>query len=602
MRSMRRYRHLARYAAHHRKGWALIGAVTLLGSLFALLQPWPLKVLVDHVLGGLAPAGWVATVLALLPGADDPSGLLIWVVLGGLLIFAATVTVEAILTFAWIRVGARMAYDLAEDLLAHLQRQSLRFHIRTSVGDSLSRVTTDSYSIYTLAAALLVTPLRALVILSLMIAVMASLEPFLTLIAVSVAPLMALASYHFGQPIRRIARWRREVESRMASHVQRALRNIPAVKAFAAETRERERLEVFAQEALRVHKKGAVAAGLFDLGGGLLSAVGTAVVLWFGALMVLDGRLTVGGLLVFLAYLQALQSEMKGLLGVYSAVQNAGASMDRVMEVLETQEAVPEAPGAVALERAQGRIELQDLTFSYAPGRPVLESITLSLMPGETLALMGATGAGKSTLASLIPRFIDPQRGRVLLDGHDVRDVTLASLRAQIALVLQEPFLFPMTIADNIAYARPAAHRADVETAARAANAHDFILRLPRGYDTVIGEGGATLSGGERQRVAIARAVLKDAPVLILDEPTSALDVETEAPVLEALEALMKGRTTLIVAHRLSTLRNADRIAMLENGRLSELGSHDSLMALQGAYWRLRTRGAAPRRMTGTQA
>jgi ATP-binding cassette, subfamily B, bacterial len=563
--------------------------VTVFGSAFALLQPWPMKILVDHVLGSELPSRAVSQVLGVLPGADAPGGLLVWVVVGGLLIFAVNSTIEVVLTFAWIRVGQQMAYDLAQDLFARLQRRSLLFHARTPVGDSMSRVTTDSWCVYTLASSLLVTPLRAVLMLAFTAAVMFSMEPSLTLLALSVAPLMAYASYRFGKPIRRIARLRREIEAQIQSHVQRTLRSIPVVKAFAQEDRERERFEEFADEAIRVHKRGAVAIGMFDLGGGFVPAFGTAAVLWYGALLVLDGQLTLGALLVFLAYLTTLQGEMKNLLGVYSTVQTAGASVDRVMEVLEAEEEVEERPGAAELGRVRGRIELQGVTFGYEAERPILHDVSLRVEPGQTLALVGATGAGKSTLVGLVPRFFDPWQGRVLLDGVDVREVTLRSLRAQVSLVLQEPFLFPLSVAENIAYGRPGATRAEVEAAAVAANAHAFIERLPQGYETVIGERGATLSGGERQRVAIARALLKDAPVLILDEPTSALDAATEALVIEALERLMAGRTTLIIAHRFSTIRRADRIALLEHGRIVEFGSHAELAAKQGPYWRLHT-------------
>jgi ATP-binding cassette, subfamily B, bacterial len=588
--TLRRYRRLAGYAAPQRRGLALIVAATLLGSAAALLQPWPLKLLVDHVLGTEAPSPAVARLLDLLPGADAPGGLLLWVVAGGLLLFALTSVVEVVLTFGWIRVGQRMTYDLAQDLFARLQRRSLLFHTRTAVGDSLSRVTTDSWCAYTLVSALLVTPLRAVLMVGFAAAVMLSLEPSLTLLAFSVAPLMAYASYHFGRPIRHIARLRREIEAQIQTHVQRTLRNIPAVKAFAQEERERERFQAFADEAIRVHRRGEVASGMFDLGGGLVPAFGTAAVLWYGALLVLDGRLTLGVLLVFLAYLTALQAEMKNLLGVYRTVQDASASVDRVMEILEAEEEVEERPGAAALGRVRGQIELQGVSFGYEAGRPVLHDVSLAVESGETLALVGATGAGKSTLVGLVPRFFDPWAGRVLLDGVDLREVTLRSLRAQVSLVLQEPFLFPLSVAENIAYGRPGAGREEVEAAARAANAHGFIERLPEGYETQLGERGATLSGGERQRIAIARALLKDAQVLILDEPTSALDAQTEAEVIEALERLMAGRTTLIIAHRFSTIRGADRIAVLEQGRVVELGPHEVLASGAGRYARLHAR------------
>jgi ATP-binding cassette subfamily B protein/subfamily B ATP-binding cassette protein MsbA len=270
--------------------------------------------------------------------------------------------------------------------------------------------------------------------------------------------------------------------------------------------------------------------------------------------------------------------------------------VDRVLEILETDSDVRQKPEAASLPAVRGHVQIENVIFGYEPGRPVLRGISLEAHPGQTLAIVGTTGAGKTTLVNLLPRFFDPWEGRVLIDHQDVRDVQLKSLRDQIALVLQEPFLFPLSIAENIAYGRPAASRAEIESAARAAHVHEFIARLPQGYDTVIGERGATLSGGERQRIAIARALLKDAPILILDEPASALDAETERLIFQALESLMKGRTTFLIAHRLSTVRQADRIAVLKDGRVAESGTHEQLLARGELYAHLHDRSSDRKR------
>jgi len=293
-------------------------------------------------------------------------------------------------------------------------------------------------------------------------------------------------------------------------------------------------------------------------------------VLYAGVRGTLAGELTVGTLLVLLAYLQTLQGAARGMLGLYSQLKSAEASLDRVLEVLDSREEVSEAPDAITLPRdaARGAIRWQDVRFGYEPERTVLDHIDLEIRPGETVALVGATGAGKSTLVSLVPRFFDPWHGQVLVNGVDVRRVTLTSLRAEIALVLQEPFLLPLTIAENIAYGRPDATAAQIAAAAEAANAHGFIERLPHGYDTVIGERGVTLSGGERQRLSIARALIKDAPILILDDATASVDATTESKIRDGLREAMRGRTTIIIAHRLSTIALADEVIVLDAGRI----------------------------------
>jgi ATP-binding cassette subfamily B protein/subfamily B ATP-binding cassette protein MsbA len=306
--------------------------------------------------------------------------------------------------------------------------------------------------------------------------------------------------------------------------------------------------------------------------------------LWVGASRAAEGRLTVGSILVFLSYLGTLKSNLKSFTGIYSTLQGARASIDRVMEVIDAGGEVEERAGAAALPPARGHLRLEGVTFGYEGASAVLRGVTLEALPGQTVAVVGPTGAGKSTLVGLVARLFDPWEGRVTIDGRDLREVQLRSVREQVSLVLQEPFLFPVSVAENIAYGRPEATRAEVEVAARAAGAEEFITRLPRGYETVVGERGATLSGGERQRVSIARALLKDAPILVLDEPTSALDARTEASLMGALDGLRRGRTTLIIAHRLSTVRGADRIVVLEGGEVVESGGHEELMARGGLY------------------
>jgi ATP-binding cassette, subfamily B, bacterial len=588
---LKRWRHLRRSRTARWVAGALVQrwvglavvAVTMLGGVgVTLLQPWPMKILVDSVLSdeplppvliqGLERLGWEPT----------PALLLTTVVAGTLLLFLANWALGLGHTIAKIAYSQRMVYELSAFLFGHLQRLSLRYHSRKPVGDSIRRVTNDTAFISTLIQGAMLPIATALLTLAGMFVVMWRMSPLLTLVAVAVVPLMAGGFALYSNRMLERSYAQQSADGRVYDVVEQTLSAIPVVQAFGQEERNEGRLRISTREAVRAALASADVDLRFKIAIGIATALGSAAVLWVGAHQVLDGRLTVGELLVFLAYLASFYTPLNTLMYSSSTVQVAAGSAKRVMEVLEAEEEVRERPDAVTLGRVRGRVELQGVTFGYEPERPILQEVCLRVEPGETLALVGATGAGKSTLVSLVPRFFDPWQGRVLLDGHDVRDLTLRSLREQVSLVLQEPFLFPLSIAENIAYGRPGATREEVEAVATAANAHAFIARLPQGYDTVIGERGATLSGGERQRIAIARALLKDAPVLILDEPTSALDAQTEELVIEALERLMAGRTTLIIAHRFSTIRKADRIAVLEQGKIVDVASVEQLVVPQG--------------------
>jgi ATP-binding cassette, subfamily B, bacterial len=583
---MHQYRTLIGFARRQHRSFLLIAALTLAAALFAACQPWPLKLVVDHVLGKLPVPPALDQVLLRLGLTPSAPVLLVIATGGGLILFALNSAVEIILATRWTAAGRRMVYDLSEELFGRLQRRSILFHRHGSVGDAMSRVTEDSWCLYRVLDTLILAPAQALLTMGLMFVLMAQLDLLLAVLAAAVAPCMVAASFLVGRPLHAAARLKREIESRIQSHLQQTLTGLPLVQAFVQEGREGDRFRQFAEAAIRIQQYSTLLGSVNSLSSGLVTALGTGVILWVGAQRVLEGRLSLGSLLVFIVYLTSLQAQVKVLSRLHTALRGFQASLDRVMEVLEAPPEVAERPGAAPLSPVRGRVQFENVVFGYEPGRPVLRGLSLEARPGQTVAIVGETGAGKTTLVQLLPRFFDPWAGRVRIDGTDVREVQLESLRRQMSIVFQEPFLFPTTVAENIAYGRPQATAAEIEAAARAANAHHFIEKLPGGYATVLDERGGTLSQGERQRLAVARALLRNAPLLILDEPTSAVDPGTEGLLLEALERLMAGRTTLVIAHRLSTVRRADRIVVLKDGVVTEDGTHAELLAHGGLYAR----------------
>jgi ATP-binding cassette subfamily B protein/subfamily B ATP-binding cassette protein MsbA len=571
------------------EGWPVAAGLGLLvgATAAALLQPWPLKLVVDVVLGDQAPPPF-------LPIVSPPALLAVLAAaMVGLQLVVGALTMLGTNLVIW--AALRMVFRLRCLLFEHLQKLSLAFHDTTRVGDSLYRVAWDTYAVQTLLNNAIVPATTATLTLVGVAVVMALCDRWVTLAAVAVAVPLVLLIRRLDRPMTRHSLQVHERESDLSSRVQETLTAIRAVQAFAREPLERERFERQAAASLRAHLRLTFLQTGSQMVVSLLMAAGTAAVVGLAGLRALAGTLTPGDVVLLAGYIVMLYKPLETLAYTAVAVQGAAAGARRVLALLDVQPDVADAADAVALPgRGWGRLVFEGVSFAYRPGEPVLREVSLDLRPGETVAVVGASGAGKTTLASLVVRFYDPAAGRITLDGYDLRALTLRSLRENVALVLQDPIVFGASIRENIAYGRPDATVAEVEAAARAANAHEFIVALPDGYDTVVGERGVTLSGGQRQRLSIARAFVKDAPVLILDEPTSALDADNERAVLDALARLVKGRTTLIIAHRLSTIRGADRIVVLQDGAVAEEGPHEALLARGGVYARLHARQAAP--------
>lgn len=560
--------------------------VTLAITAVGLAKPWPTKILVDDALGEGSFLGL------------NGRGALLLAVGLTVLLFLLSGALGLLQTMLLFGLAQRLIAALRERMFGHLTRLSLRFHDAKGSGDSVYRVANDTYAVQAVLLDGLVPLASAALAISATLFIMVLFDPVLTLLALVSVPAAGLFTRRFSARIRSASKDLQERESEVYTHAQTALSNIRTVQAFAREGYETGRFGSRTRESRRAMMRLVTTQTLFGLAIDLVLAIGVAVVTYAAATRALNGELTTGEVLVFLAYSGSLYGPVSGIASILGELSAAAAAAQRVFEVLD-EPTVDDRQGAEQPPPALGRLQFDDVHFAYDKDHQVLRGISFEAAPGDTVALVGPTGAGKSTLASLVLRLYDPDRGAVRLDGTDVRDLPLDWLRSQIALVPQEPPLLPATVRENIRYGRLDATDKEVEQAARDANLVE-LLEDPRGLDLEVGERGVTLSGGQRQRVAIARAFLRDAPVLVLDEPTSALDAGSEVLVMDALERLSHGRVCLVIAHRLSTVHRATQVIVLEHGQVVQRGTHQQLTREEGLYRRLhearfgRARGRKP--------
>ncbi len=569
------------------RGRAILLAVLMLSQVaLGALQPWPLKIIIDNVLGSQALpdpyAGWIAATIG-----DSRVALLILFAAGGVALQIINQLFAAIGTQVQTDAGLRMVYDLRYKLLAHLEALKLQYHISTSTGDSVYRVDVDTYSVENLAMGGVFPLATSVVTLVVMFAVLLRMDWTVALLSLSVVPFLFMALRYYANTLAVREERVKELESSLISRLYESFSAIRLIKSFAREAYEVARYAEAGDKTMRSRIAITWQQSVFGVVLGSITVIGTALVIVAGGVHVMRGQMSIGDLTVVIAYLGAVYGPLSAIAHTTGMLQGAVAGARRIRTILAMTPESVDAPGAIEAREIKGDVRFEQVGFSYPDGTAVLHDIDFEAKPGQMVALVGLTGAGKTTLVSLIPRFFDPVSGRVLIDGVDTRGYTLRSLRDRIAIVPQDAVLLSGTIADNLRYGRLDATDAEVEAAARAAHAHDFVSQLPKKYDTPVAEAGGGLSGGERQRLSVARAILKDAPILILDEPTSSLDAISEEIVFSALRRLRAGRTTIVIAHRLSTVRDADQILVLDGGRIAARGRHDELLQSSQLYRRM---------------
>jgi ATP-binding cassette subfamily B protein/subfamily B ATP-binding cassette protein MsbA len=577
-------------------GWTLAslrpyrGRVALLSVLLAAeialgaAQPWPLAVVIDLLSGSPLPPSIAPYFSAF---TTHPFGLLVGIVIAGVALQVVNQLVSAYGTQVQVDTGQRMVYDLRARLFEHLTALGLHHHITTSTADAVYRVDVDAYSIENLVMSGLFPLATSITALAVMFTILLRLNVTIALLSLTVVPFLYLCLRYYTSTLVNREERVKELESKLLSRLYETFGAIRLVKSFSRETHELRRYTDAGATTMNARIAITWQSSMFSVVVSTITIVGTAIVVIVGGTQVMNGKLTIGELTVVIAYLAAVYGPLSAIAHTTGQLQGALAGTKRVRAMFALLPETVDAPDAVAADAITGDIRVEDVGFAYPDGTRVLHNITFAAKPGEMIALVGLTGAGKTTLVSLIPRFYDTTEGRVVIDGVDVRNYKVRSLRERISIVLQDPVLFQGTIADNLRYGRLDASREEIERAARAAHAHEFISRLAKGYNTEIAEAGGGLSGGERQRLSVARAILKDAPILILDEPTSSLDAISEEIVFAALRRLRAGRTTIVIAHRLSTVRDADRILVLDGGKIAAHGRHEELLKSSQLYRRM---------------
>ena len=570
----------------YRARLALFSVLLLFQVALGVLQPWPLAIVLDYVLAGralpAAVAGWVSWITQ-----GSRVTLLVMVVVAGVVLNLAKqlVTLHAVQLQVW--TGQRLVYDLRYKLFQHLQSLALHHHVTTNTGDAVYRIDADAYSIDNLVMSGLFPLASSLAALVVMFGFMVKIDPSIALLSLTVVPFLYLSLRHYMRTLSGRIERVKDLESKLQERLYEVFAAMRLVKSFGREPFEASRYRAAGDAVMGARIDITWQESLFAAAISTITILGTALVVIVGGLHVIQGQMTVGQLLVVISYLGAVYAPLAAVAHTRGQLQSAVASARRVRAVFALAPETVSDRDAIATAPVRGEILFEGVGFSYPDGTEVLNDITFSAEPGEMVALVGLTGAGKTTLVSLIPRFYDATRGRVLVDGIDVRRYRIPALRDDIAIVLQDPMLFQGTVAENLRYGRLDATPEEIEMAARTAHAHEFISHLVNGYDTDLAEAGGGLSGGERQRLSVARALVKDAPILILDEPTSSLDAISEEIVFAALRKLRAGRTTIVIAHRLSTVRDADRILVLDRGRVAAQGQHAELLESSALYRRM---------------